>query len=174
MSKSNNKPATANKIIELPPRCTFNGSRDGLVKRTETIVVFPYWSLAFIPLGLLPFVLAFAVLRKEQQVSYWLSPAGRKRVALLRVCTLGCILLMFASIYWALNYTTSFLYLTIGSVFIAALLYRAKYYPFKYRLDGNKEFVIYGLPVGFDTSADTPVATELAGAAESPQPGGRR
>ena len=121
-----------------------------LFRRDEKLLFFPYWSIALIPFGLLPFLVAFAVLRREKKVTYYLSAAG-KTVVLKRRLAIGGVMIfaIITMIVGAIVSPMIFL-LTIISLGFAAYLYRKMFFPFQFCVVAGNAVIVYSLPKSFD------------------------
>jgi hypothetical protein len=137
-------------VLTLPDICAMTGGKGpAIVRRKEKVIFFPYWSLVLIPFGLLPFLIAWAVLRREQKVSYCLSPRGIKSLRSRRRVIAAVMAIGLGSIYFGATKSEWFFVVTILFFLTAAVLYRRLYFPFQFTsLFGA--IVVSGLPQEFD------------------------
>ena len=150
------QPASIKRVgdsLFFPQICAVYGGRDASIIREERLLFFPYWSLVLIPFGLLPFILAFVFLRKEQKVVYYLSLQGKRKLCMRRSITIGVLILTFVSIFFAAK---GFGWFVLSAVILFATtvyLYKKICFPFQFFVDELGDVCVNRLPKEFETEA---------------------
>lgn len=134
----------------FPEICAVSGQRDRpLARRDEKLLFFPYWSLALIPLGFLFFIVAFAMLRKEQRVVYFLSDSGKATVLKRRLAVIALLLVAIAAmVIGAMGWPWLFL-ISVVAIGLAGYLYRQICFPFRFGTTPQGAVFVHRLPPSF-------------------------
>lgn len=148
-------------VLIFPELCAATGApSESLIRRSEKLLLIPYWSMVLIPLGLLPFLVAFVLTRREQKVVYYLSPAGNKAI-LLRRALVGILFAAgFATLFVGGATSKGWIFLIAFALLgLSAVGYRKVFFPFQYKANKEKQIIVYQLPEPFDDISQRPAST---------------